>query len=72
MNYSCLKCDQHIYDNVDSVCCCKCDKWIHKTCANISDKKYKDMQENKPGDNQILTIFKHMTLYVNTEKTSAK
>ena len=24
----------------------KCDKWIHKTCANISDKKY---AENKTG-----------------------
>ena len=36
----------NIYDNVDSVCCNKCDKWIHKTCAKISDKN-KDMQENK-------------------------
>ena len=32
------------------MCCDKCDKWIHKTCANISDKKYKDMQVNKPGE----------------------
>ena len=24
-NYSCLKCDKHIY-NTDSVCCDKCDK----------------------------------------------
>ena len=55
-NYSCLKCDKHIYDNVDSVCCDKCDKWIHKTCANISDKKYKDMQENKPGEEIWLCI----------------
>ena len=48
MNYSSLKCDKHIYDNTD-VCCDKCDIWIHKTCAKISDKKYKDMQEIKPG-----------------------
>ena len=38
-NYSCLKCDKHIYDNIDSVCCDKCDKCIHKTCAKISEKK---------------------------------
>ena len=49
-NYSCLICDKHIYDNVDSVCYDKCNKWIHKTCANIRDKKYKDMQENKPSE----------------------
>ena len=36
MNYSCVKCDKHIYDNVASACCGKCDKWIHKTCAKIS------------------------------------
>ena len=30
------------------MCCDKCDKWIQKTCASISDKKCKDMQENKP------------------------
>ena len=48
VNYSCLKCDKH--DNVDSVRCDKCDKWIHKTCAKISDKKYKDMPESKPGE----------------------
>ena len=36
-NYSCLKCDKHIYDNVDSVCCDRGDKSIHKTCANISE-----------------------------------
>ena len=50
MNYSCLKCDKHIYNNTDSACCNKCDKWIHKTCIKISYKKYKDMQENKPGE----------------------
>ena len=38
------------------MCCDKCDKWIHKTCANISDKKYKDMQENKPGEEIWLFI----------------
>ena len=38
------------------MCCDKCDKWIHKTCANISDKKYKDMQENKPGEEIWLCI----------------
>ena len=32
------------------MCCDKCDKWIRKTCANISDKKYKDIQRNKPGE----------------------
>ena len=55
-NYSCLKCDKHIFDNVDSVCCDKCDKWIHKTCANISDKNYKGMQKNKPGEEIWLCI----------------
>ena len=30
------------------MCCDKCDNWIQKTCASISDKKCKDMQENKP------------------------
>ena len=42
-NYSCLKCGKHIYDNVTTAYFNKCDKWIDKTCANISDKKYKDM-----------------------------
>ena len=55
-NYSCLKCDKHIYDNVNSAYCNKCDKWIDKTCANVSDKKYKDMQENKPGEEIWLCI----------------
>ena len=55
-NYSCLKCDKHIFDNVDSVCCDKCDKWIHKNCANISDKNYKGMQKNKPGEEIWLCI----------------
>ena len=53
-NHSYLKCGKHIYDGVDSVCCDKCGKWIRKTCANIIDKKYKDMQENKPGENICL------------------
>ena len=29
-NQPCLKCDKHNYDNIDSVCCDKSDKWIHK------------------------------------------
>ena len=49
-NYSPLKCEKQIYDNIDSVRCDKCDKWIHKTCANIKYIKYKDMQKNRPGE----------------------
>ena len=30
--------------------------WIHKTCANTSDKKCKDMQGNKPGEEIWLCI----------------
>ena len=38
------------------MCCDKCDKWIHKTYVNISDKKYKDIQEKKPGGEIWLCI----------------
>ena len=38
------------------MCCDKCDKWIHKTCVNISDKKYKDIQGKKPGEEIWLCI----------------
>ena len=30
-----LKCTKHICDYVDSVCCDKCDEWIHKGCAKL-------------------------------------
>ena len=35
-DYSCLKCGKHILDDMDSVCCDMCNKWIHRTCAKIS------------------------------------
>ena len=46
-NYSPLKREKKFYDNIDSVRCDKCDKWIHKTCANIEYIKYKDMQKKQ-------------------------
>ena len=49
-NYTCLKGAKHIYNDVDSVCYRKCDKWIHRGCTKISKEMYEKMQQNSIGE----------------------
>ena len=67
-NYSCLKCDKHVYDNVGKACCNKCDKWIHKSCANIREKNIKPWrktnQVKKSGFVMDASTFPSQTLII--------
>ena len=38
--FLCLQCHQKVTENQHSVCCCICDRWIHKDCG-LDDDEYK-------------------------------
>ena len=46
--YSCLKCDQHVYDRQSQFFCNICNIWVHRSCTGTSEKEYKDLQNDKP------------------------
>ena len=45
-DYSCLKCDKHVYDRQPGILCNICNLWVHRSCAGISKKEYEDLQNS--------------------------
>ena len=45
-DYSCLKCDKHVYDQQPGIFCNICNLWVHRSCAGISKKEYEDLQNS--------------------------
>ena len=40
-NFKCLKCRKIVYKNQNSICCDKCDQWIHLKCSKMRLKEFK-------------------------------
>ena len=38
--YRCGKCQKHVYDHQNSICCDNCDVWTHLKCTNLTLKEY--------------------------------
>ena len=45
-DYSCLKCDKHVYDRQPGFLCNICNAWVHRSCAGISKKEYEELQDS--------------------------
>ena len=43
-DYSCLKCNKHVYYRQKGVLCTGCNLWIHQKCANLANNEYKEFQ----------------------------
>ena len=43
-DYSCLKCNNHVYYRQKGVLCTGCNVWIHQKCANLTNNEYKEFQ----------------------------
>jgi len=39
-NYPCLKCDEHVKKNEESVHCMFCEFWTHKKCAGLTNEVF--------------------------------
>ena len=42
-NYPCKKCNEHIPNNTDSICCDICDIWFHVRCSGLTFKSFKKL-----------------------------
>ena len=45
-DYSCLKCDKHVYDRQPGILCNICNLWVYSSCAGIDKKEYEDLQNS--------------------------
>ena len=43
--YTCLRCNRHVYDKQDGIYCDGCNFCVHRTCANLSRKEYENLQK---------------------------
>ena len=43
-DYSCLKCNKHVYYRQKGVLCTGYNLWIHQKCANRTNNEYKEFQ----------------------------
>ena len=47
--YSCNVCQKNLALRHRVLCCHRCDSWVHKKCANISEHRYKSIKNKQNG-----------------------
>ncbi len=53
--FLCLQCHQKVTENQHSVCCCICDRWIHKDCG-LDDDEYKLIKKKVPIVGPVMAV----------------
>ena len=43
--FKCLQCRKFVLSNQNSICCDKCDQWIHLRCSKMKIKDFKELSE---------------------------
>ena len=58
----CSVCQKHVRKNAKAVCCDICDKWVHISCNNITNKKYQELKDHENNETFFCSTCFNSTL----------